>query len=374
MVGNAKYRFCMETPLAYLPFVAAAFGIPQYLPQILRLRATGDTAGVSWAWATLTSVNNAGWLGYFVLSAYWPATLPSSAATLLAGGVAVTLAKRGAASRRAASAVSAWSALLVIGYAVAGRAGLGGLLTVAFVVQTAPSLWTAYRTDRPTGIAPGTWLLVLGELTCWLTYGLWRSDPRLIALGLTGVTAAVLMLTRVWWTRRTGRVGQTPRSAPPSRREDLGVVGERLELQGVAGRVEQEHRPLLAGLPLETHVGLDDERGAGRAQPLGEFVEARDRQDQAEVRHRDVVAVDRVVDPLGAPRGEVGDELVAVQVPVDPGVGAATLFQAEHVAVEAARGGQVVDRHGQVESRDRRVENAHVLMLTSTTWPVGFPP
>jgi hypothetical protein len=43
-------------------------------------------------------------------------------------------------------------------------------------------------------------LLILGELSCWLAYGLYRSDPRLVVLGVGGVTASVLMLARV---RRT---------------------------------------------------------------------------------------------------------------------------------------------------------------------------
>jgi hypothetical protein len=141
--------------------------------------------------------------------------------------------------------------------------------------------------------------------------------------------------------------------------EHLGVVSERFELQGVAGRVEEEHRALLALLALEADVGLDDELGACLAQPLGEFLERGDRQDQPEVRHRDVVAVDRVVYAQAALRCEVRDELVAVQIPVHPGVRTAALLETQHVAVEATCGGQVVDRHGQVESRDRGLENAH---------------
>ena len=43
-----------------------------------------------------------------------------------------------------------------------------------------------------------------------------------------------------------------------------------------------------------------------RAQPVGQFVEVRDGQDQAEVRHRDVVAVDRVVDALRRAPGRGG--------------------------------------------------------------------
>jgi uncharacterized protein with PQ loop repeat len=179
--------------LDYLPIVAAGFGIPQYLPQILKLRRTGDPVGVSWSWAMLTSLNNGAWFVYFILSGYWSALVPSSAATLLAGVLATMLT----AKRRAVAPIAAWAALLVTAYVVAGRNGLGTLLTAAFVIQVSPSIWTAYRTRHPTGISRGTWTLVLGELTCWATYGLHRSDPRLIVLGFTGITASILMLARI---------------------------------------------------------------------------------------------------------------------------------------------------------------------------------
>lgn len=197
----------MAPPLDYLPLAAAAFGIPQYLPQIIKLRMTGDTQGVSWAWATLTSVNNAAWLGYFVLSEYWTATVPSSAAMLLAGTVSVMLAIRGRLSSRAALVVATWATALATAYVAAGRIGLGTLLTAASVVQVAPSIWTAYRTANPTGISRGTWLLIGGELTCWTVFGLYQSDPRLLVLGVTGVAASVAMLarTQAWAVRNRSR-------------------------------------------------------------------------------------------------------------------------------------------------------------------------
>ena len=80
---------------------------------------------------------------------------------------------------------------------LAGRAGLGTLLTAAFTLQVTPSIWAAYRTTRPTGISAATWLLILGELACWGVFGLYTSDPRLIVLGATGVTASLLVLARV---------------------------------------------------------------------------------------------------------------------------------------------------------------------------------
>ena len=187
----------MIDALNYAPIAATAFAVPQFLPQIHKLRATRDTAGVSWAWATLTCLNNAAWIAYFALEHYWTALVPSCSATVLAGTLAVLLSIKGRPQPRPAILISAWAAMLVAAYLVLGRTGLGALLTVAFVVQVTPSIWTAYRAERPTGISAGTWLLILGELSCWLTFGLYKSDPRLITLGLTGMTASALMLTRI---------------------------------------------------------------------------------------------------------------------------------------------------------------------------------
>jgi uncharacterized protein with PQ loop repeat len=187
----------MEELLDALPIAAAAFAIPQFLPQLRKLRRTDDTAGVSWPWATLTSVNNGAWVGYFALSAYWTALVPASSATLLAGALATMLARRGQARARPVVLIGAWVALLAAALAVAGRTGLGTLLTAAFVVQVIPSVWTAYRTARPSGISAGTWLLILGELSCWTIFGVHKSDPRLMILGVTGVAASLLMLARI---------------------------------------------------------------------------------------------------------------------------------------------------------------------------------
>lgn len=190
----------------WLPIIAAVFAVPQFLPQIARVRRTGDVAGVSWTWAALTSVSNAGWIGYFALSRFWTSLVPAISATVLAGVLAVLLGRRAGVRRRPVAITAGWAALLAVAGVVGGRAALGIALTASFVFQVAPSVWTAYRTARPTGIARGTWLLILGELTCWLTFGLHRSDPRLIILGLTGVTAGALMLARI---HRAARHQQT---------------------------------------------------------------------------------------------------------------------------------------------------------------------
>ena len=100
--------------LDYAPIAATTLAIPQFLPQIVRLRATEDAAGLSWAWALLTSLNNAAWIAYFALARYWSALVPAIAATLLAGLLALMLTRRGQAEPRSVGLITGWAALLAV--------------------------------------------------------------------------------------------------------------------------------------------------------------------------------------------------------------------------------------------------------------------
>ena len=192
----------MHMVFASLPLVAAFLAVPQFLPQLARVRCTGTMAGVSWSWAALTSVNNAAWLAYFALSGFWTALVPAISATLLSGLLAVELARRGGGMpRRPMVLASVWAVLLLTAAAVFGRAGLGSALAVAFLLQVTPSVWTVYRSRDTAGVSRVTWLLIFGELLCWGVFGIHEADPRLIMLGATGAVASLLVLARVSWLR-----------------------------------------------------------------------------------------------------------------------------------------------------------------------------
>src|SRR4029453_800834 len=97
--------------LDYLPIAAAAFAIPQFLPQLRKLRGTNDTAGVSWSWVTLTSLKDAAWFASFPASASGGARVPATSGTLLAGTLAIMLTRHGQARARPAVLISGWVAL-----------------------------------------------------------------------------------------------------------------------------------------------------------------------------------------------------------------------------------------------------------------------
>lgn len=163
--------------ITMLPVLAAGFAVPQFVPQILKLRRTDDTAGLSTPWALLTGINNAAWFGYFAASHYWFALIPSTSAALLGGCLGIMLNRRRMMTRRDWVMIGAWTIVLGMAASVDRRL-LGATLTGAFLVQVVPAVTAAYHTLHPTGIAPGTWLLILAELSCWGAFGAAKRDGR----------------------------------------------------------------------------------------------------------------------------------------------------------------------------------------------------
>lgn len=207
----------MTTIWELVPLGAAMFAVPQFAPQLRRSVGGGDVEGVSWSWAALTCVGNAAWTVYFAWSEYWLALVPSISASSMAAMLAVSMARSARPAQRAVAMSAVWAAALTVLGVVAGRVGLGVLLSVAFVVQVTPAVVTAYRAETPSGIAVGTWWLVLGELTCWSIYGIAQADSRLAMMGVSGVIAAMLMIARA---RAAGR-----REAVRDDSIDVAVIG-----------------------------------------------------------------------------------------------------------------------------------------------------
>jgi uncharacterized protein with PQ loop repeat len=187
--------------ITVLPLLATGFAVPQFVPQILKLHRTNDTAGLSTHWALLTSINNAAWFGYFAASRYWAALIPSTSAALLGGFLAIMLNRRHKMACRSWAMIGIWAVVLGAAASI-DRHVLGVLLTGGFLIQVIPAVFTAYRAHQPTGIARGTWRLVLAELSCWAIFGAAKHDGPLIVLGATGAISALLMLNRVQTTAR----------------------------------------------------------------------------------------------------------------------------------------------------------------------------
>lgn len=108
---------------------------------------------------------------------------------------------------------------------------------------------------------------------------------------------------------------------------------------------------LLPHLASETNDGFDHERDVVALQPCCEFLEGRRSQQNTEVWNRHLCSVDRVSARNAGPSvDDMGDELMAADVPVDPMIGFSPSRATEHLAVEVRGRVEISDRNRKVEA------------------------
>jgi uncharacterized protein with PQ loop repeat len=194
-------------------------------PQVVRIRRTGDIAGVSITAAMLTVCSELGWTAYLGGEGLWSA-VPEGAFNIAANSLlAVAVVRAGGSARAACGVAASWLAVLVAARAFGGPAALAALLGAAYAVQLTPAVITAWRTWSPSGIAVPTWTLRLTEAVLWGLYGHVRSDLPLVLFGIFGTVESCAVLLRKRVTRH--RPPAVEVAAPPftSQPLDNAVVG-----------------------------------------------------------------------------------------------------------------------------------------------------
>jgi hypothetical protein len=181
--------------------IATVLAVAGALSQLRRLARTGDPAGVSLANAMLGTVTELGWLAYTLHESLWSA-VPEVGLMLGANLLlACILVRAGLVVVRPFAASVAWGVVLASGTALGGWALLGAMLPIAYALQVAPSVWSAFRTWAPTGVATATWTLILIESVLWGVFGLIEHDPALTMFGVIGGTASSSIVVRMLITR-----------------------------------------------------------------------------------------------------------------------------------------------------------------------------
>ncbi len=183
--------------------VATILAVGSLVPQAVRLLRTRDVVGVSVLWTALGTATNLAWFAYALARSLW-AGVPATLATAgFYGFLFLTLVRFGGLARPALLGGVAWAVLLTGVTLIGGWSALGAVLGVSYAVQVAPSLWTAWRTYNPTGIAPATWVLFLVQVILWGYYGVEQQDWAIKGFALTGIVSSSLMLLR--WTMTRSR-------------------------------------------------------------------------------------------------------------------------------------------------------------------------
>lgn len=185
--------------------LATLLAVAFLLPQIVKLARTGNPEGVSSTWPALGAVTNAGWVAYLSSQHLWP-SVPSAAIMVLFYTVILFyLAKAGRGLRSPIVRGIVWAGVLGLILRLGGWHTLGVVLGLAYVVQVTPSVWAAYRSPDPSGIAPSTWWLSVAGAALWMYYGWANADVPIMIFAVTSGVAAALILVRYFITRRADR-------------------------------------------------------------------------------------------------------------------------------------------------------------------------
>ena len=119
------------------------------------------------------------------------------------------IVRAGSDAGAAGVTVASWGVVLVAVTVFGGWTALGFLLGFSYAVQITPTLFAAYRSRLPTGIAPARWVMVMCETSLWMFYGYTRHEPSIFIFGIVAWSAAAAMLLRWVSTRRRLITGVT---------------------------------------------------------------------------------------------------------------------------------------------------------------------
>lgn len=192
----------MNETLANVAIITATISTVVFLiPQIVKLIRTGDSEGVSATWPALGFVSNVGWFVFVINQELWAAIFAPFFTFIFYAVTLWAIARTGRSLRKALLYGAAWTALLAAIPLILGWTELGVVLGLSYGVMLAPSLWTAYRTTDPSGIAPGTWWIGTAEGILWGVYGVFNQTPGIITFGVVAVVGSTAMLIRYYSTR-----------------------------------------------------------------------------------------------------------------------------------------------------------------------------
>ncbi|HMC39709.1 MAG TPA: PQ-loop domain-containing transporter [Acidimicrobiales bacterium] len=186
-----------------LAVTASVIFLARLAPQPWRVLRTGQVDGVSALAALNAFVADVAWLAYGLsagISSVWLVSIPAAAASMLS-----IVVLRRTIRPRDLVASGAWLAAVLLG-GVTGHLALALAATV--LVTCGPSLWAAYATRQPVGVASATWWIAIADAATWGAYGVVIGDVALELYGVVLVVTAVAILVRL-------RVRRVPAVAAP---------------------------------------------------------------------------------------------------------------------------------------------------------------
>lgn len=154
-------------------------GLVRAMPQLVRLVRAREAFGVSVDTAATSAICSFSWVAYGVLTDQFYFSLASGLTGLTFALIAL-FALRFGRQVKEFKVAPIWFTVLVLAGVVAGKNGLGLVLSISVFVANIPQLWLAYKESNLTDLSLGTWSISAVEGLIWLTYSLLRLDIAII--------------------------------------------------------------------------------------------------------------------------------------------------------------------------------------------------
>ena len=189
----------MSTLATLMGLCAVVLAVALSVPQVVKLLRTGHAAGVSVAATANSTISFGAWTVYAaVVQDGW--LFASSLVGLPGQALAVCIAWRCGAERRQLWLPVTWLALLgaVTASDVVLGTGLAAVVVGASVLwYVTPALVQAWRSPDVSGIAAGSWWVLVAEGAIFLAYGAVTGEPAMTVYGIVCLLGSGGVLLRL---------------------------------------------------------------------------------------------------------------------------------------------------------------------------------
>ena len=198
-----------------LGLVSVVLAVWFAMPQLVKLRRGGSTAGLSLESLANSTISLTGWTIYGLAHTNAWVTL-ASAAGIPATFATLVIAVRAGHKLRATMPVT-WAAMLTV-VAVVDQVFGSHLIDVALGCSilwfVAPAATTAWRSADVSGLAAQTWLVLAADGAVFGLYGLLADVTADRVYAVTSVLGSGVVLARIALGDRRPVVGPAPEAAP----------------------------------------------------------------------------------------------------------------------------------------------------------------
>lgn len=211
----ALVRFSEISVVDVVGWAAVVVGLVGAWPQVLRMRRTGATDGVSWASAVMGVAAVMMWLAYGV-AAQDPVQVVNNTLAMVAA-VALCALLFAHARPKVLPAVAGLGASLVVlalVWALTGVVGVAAVASGLSIVRMVPQARLVARRGPLGGLCPWSTVLALTGSVLWLAYGVAVADVAVTVTSLAAAGLGALVAARRLPPRRTLRSLSNGRLGP----------------------------------------------------------------------------------------------------------------------------------------------------------------